>query len=183
MFLVLFVLLALATVPLAGGRLARLADLQLRAVPVVFAALLVQIVIISIIGGGPDWLHPALHLATYAVALWFVYVNRSVPGAWIVGLGGTCNFAAIAANGGTMPASRHALVAAGLGHGDAVFANSAVVAHPRLGFLGDVFAIPASWPVHNVFSVGDVLIAVGAFVLLHGVCGSHLSRLRAGVRP
>ena len=105
MFLVIFVLLALATVPLAGGRLSRLADLRLRAVPVVFAALAVQVVIISLIGGGPDWLHPALHLSTYAVALWFVWVNRSVPGAWLLGAGGLCNFVVIAANGGTMPAS------------------------------------------------------------------------------
>ena len=183
MFLVIFVLLALATVPLAGGRLARLADLRLRAVPVIFVALVVQIVIISIIGGGPDWLHPALHLATYGVALWFVFVNRSVPGASIIGLGGLCNFVVIAANGGTMPASRDALEAAGIAHGPAAFANSGVLHGAHLGFLGDVFAIPASWPVHNVFSVGDVLIAVGAFVLLHRVCGSHLPRLRAGARP
>jgi hypothetical protein len=183
MFLVIFVLLALATVPLAGGRLSRLGEIRLRAVPVVFGALVVQIVIISLVGGGPDWLHPALHLATYAVALWFVFVNRSVPGAAIIGLGGLCNFVAIAANGGTMPASRTALRAAGIAHGPAAFANSGVLHHARLRFLGDVFAIPASWPVHNVFSVGDVLIAVGAFVLLHRVCGSHLPRLRAGVRP
>jgi hypothetical protein len=176
MFLVIFVLLALATVPLAGGHLSRLADLHLRAVPLVFGALVVQIVIISLVGGGPDWLHPALHLSTYAVALWFVFVNRSVPGAWIIGLGGLCNFVAIAANGGTLPASRSALETAGIAHGPQAFANSGVIHHARLGFLGDVFAIPASWPVHNVFSVGDVLIAAGAFVLLHRVCGSHLPR-------
>ena len=43
-----------------------------------------------------------------------------------------------------------------------VFANSAYVANARLWFLGDVFAVPASWPFANVFSIGDVLIAVGA---------------------
>ena len=43
-----------------------------------------------------------------------------------------------------------------------VFANAAYVEHARLWFLGDVFAIPASWPLANVFSVGDVLIALGA---------------------
>jgi Family of unknown function (DUF5317) len=180
MFLVIFVLLALATVPLAGGRLSRLADLRLRAVPVVFVALAVQVVIISLIGGGPDWLHPALHLSTYAVTLWFVWVNRSVPGAWLLGAGGLCNFVAIAVNGGTMPASRGAIEAAGVAHGSQVFANSGVVEHARLAFLGDVFAIPASWPVHNVFSIGDVLIALGALVLVHTVCGSRLVRLRPG---
>ena len=35
--------------------------------------------------------------------------------------------------------------------------NSGVLAAPRLAFLGDVFAIPAGWPLANVFSIGDVL--------------------------
>ena len=50
--------------------------------------------------------------------------------------------------------------------------------NPKLSFLGDVFAVPASFPVHNVFSVGDVCIVIGAFVLLHTVCGSALVRSR-----
>jgi len=193
MFLVIFVALAVATVPLAGGRLSRLGDLRLRAVPFVFGALIVQVVIISVVGGGPDWLHPALHLSTYAVALWFVFVNRSVAGAWIIGLGGLCNFLAIAANGGTMPASASALERAGIGNGSQVFLNSGAVAHARLAFLGDVFAIPASWPAHNVFSIGDAVIALGALVVLHRACGSRLPRLHlpsrvhvgagAGIRP
>ena len=32
---------------------------------------------------------------------------------------------------------------------------------PKLLFLGDVLYLPSSWPVHNVFSVGDVLIVAG----------------------
>jgi hypothetical protein len=170
MFLVIFVLLSLAAVPLTGGRLSRLAELHLRAVPYVFAALVVQVVIISFVGGGPSWLHPALHMSTYAVALWFVYMNRTLPGAWLIGLGGLCNFVAIGANGGTMPASRSAIESAGIAHGHQVFANSAALDHAHLGFLGDVFAIPSSWPVHNVFSIGDVLIALGALVLVQTVC-------------
>jgi uncharacterized protein DUF5317 len=176
MFLVIFVVLALVSVPLTGGGLSRLADLQLRAVPIIFVALVVQVVIISFIGGGPSWLHPALHLSTYAVALWFVFMNRAVPGAWLLGAGGLSNFVAIAANGGTMPASKAAIQTAGVAHGSQVFANSAAVNHAHLGFLGDVFAIPASWPVHNVFSIGDVLIALGALVLIQIRCHAGAPR-------
>ena len=50
------------------------------------------------------------------------------------------------------------------------FDNSALVAHPRLGYLGDVFAVPRWLPTHNVFSVGDVLILVGVGYLLHREC-------------
>ena len=49
---------------------------------------------------------------------------------------------------------------AGLGPEDE-FSNSAVVADPALAPLTDIFAIPAGLPLANVFSVGDVLIAVG----------------------
>ena len=183
MFLLAFIALALVTVPVAGGHLTRLADLRLRGVPWLFAALIVQVLVISFLPGVPDWVHPVLHIATYVVALAFVLVNRSVPGAWIVFAGGASNFVAIAANEGVMPATRAAMRAAGLPvHGHA-FANSAANSHARLGFLGDVFALPASWPIHNVFSVGDVLIAIGAFVLLHVVCDSQVGRLLVRIRP
>jgi MFS family permease len=59
--------------------------------------------------------------------------------------------------------------------------NSGAVADPKLWFLGDVFALPAGFPMANVFSVGDVLIVVGAFILVHCVCGSRLARPLTGV--
>ena len=92
----------------------------------------------------------------------------------IAALGGLSNFVAIVANGGVMPADRHAI--ASLAHTTAKgdFANSQVLAHPRLQFLGDVFATPASWPLHNVFSVGDIVLVLGVAVLVHVACGSRL---------
>ncbi|MBK5250797.1 MAG: DUF5317 family protein, partial [Actinomycetales bacterium] len=47
---------------------------------------------------------------------------------------------------------------------DSGFTNSAVVDHPVLPWLGDVFAWPDPLPLANVFSVGDVLIAVGVLL-------------------
>jgi hypothetical protein len=73
-----------------------------------------------------------------------------------------------------MPASADALRTAGRSAREAAFTNSEVVAHARLAFLGDVLPLPAWMPFANVFSVGDVLIAVGLFVLVHGIC--HASR-------
>ena len=52
------------------------------------------------------------------------------------------------------------------------------LAHPHVSFLGDVFAVPSSWPVSNVFSVGDVILVVAALLALHRVCGSRLTRRR-----
>jgi hypothetical protein len=75
-----------------------------------------------------------------------------------------------------MPTSRGALQQAGIPfrptHG---FRNSVYVPHAKLQFLGDVFAIPKGWPLANVFSIGDLLVVVGAFVLVHTVTGSKLA--------
>ena len=104
----------------------------------------------------------------------FLLANRRVPGMALVGLGAALNLLAIVANGGVMPASAEALAAAGLPAGGPGFQNSGVVADPRLAFLGDIFAIPASWPLSNVFSVGDVCIGAGLAWGAHRVCGSRL---------
>jgi hypothetical protein len=52
------------------------------------------------------------------------------------------------------------------------------VRRSSLSFLGDVFAVPASWPVSNVFSVGDVILVVAALLALHCLCGSRLVLVR-----
>jgi hypothetical protein len=37
------------------------------------------------------------------------------------------------------------------------------------------FAVPSSWPVSNVFSVGDVVLALAALLAVHCLCGSRLA--------
>ena len=175
MILLAVLLLALILVPLTGGHLSRLADIDLKAMWAIGVALGLQILIISIIPDRLEWSHVPIHFLSYAFAAVFVWMNRSIPGMVIVALGALCNFIAIAANGGVMPASPAAQRSAGIVHETGEFANSAALEDPNLLFFGDVFAIPDSVPyLDNVFSVGDVLIALGIFVLIHGVCGSRL---------
>ena len=90
---------------------------------------------------------------------------------------------AIVANDGVMPASRGALETAGLDIRSGEFANSDFVDDANLGFLGDVFAIPAGWPGANVFSVGDVLMVLGALLVLHAATGSRLFAARRTAPP
>jgi len=54
------------------------------------------------------------------------------------------------------------------------FVNSGVLPDPHLPWLGDVFWIPAGWPLANVFSIGDLLIMLGAGWGAHRICGSRL---------
>lgn len=171
MILLVSILFVLATVPLTAGRLSGLSGLGLRAPGLVFGALGVQILVINVLPeAAPAPALAAVHLGTYALAVAFLWINRSVPGLWLLGAGGLANFAAISANGGVMPASPAALSAAGMSSQAGQFVNSGAVADARLAWLGDVFAVPAGWPLANVFSVGDVLLVVGLAVLLHRRC-------------
>jgi hypothetical protein len=68
-----------------------------------------------------------------------------------------------------MPASRDAFAKV---YGSEIpgadyFSNSVMAdASTRLPFLGDIFYLPPPIPLANVFSIGDVLIGVGAAVFL-----------------
>jgi hypothetical protein len=127
----------------------------------IWAALAVQVVAVEV--RLPEVLAATLHVLTYVVALGFLWVNRRAAGAWVVAAGAFLNGLAIALNGGVLPASAGAVASAGLDL-DPAFSNSAVLEHPVLPWLGDVFAWPAPLPLANTFSVGDVLVVIGVVV-------------------
>jgi hypothetical protein len=175
-------LFCILSVPLTGGRLSRLADLEFRRAWLALAAIVVQVLIISILPGVGQDLSEQIHLASYLLLGAFLVVNRHVPGLLVIAAGGALNFAAIATNGGVMPADPDAIAAAGIPQNATEFANSAPADGAPLGFLGDVFHTPGWLPIHNVFSVGDLVIVLGAFLLLHRACGTRLLRRARGLR-
>src|SRR6266542_3842996 len=177
MFLVAIVLMSALAVPLFGGRLSALADVRARLAWILMLALGLQVVALTV-PGVPESLRPLIQLASYPIAGVFVIANRHLPGMLLIGLGALLNLIAMSANGGGMPASAAALDKAGLPLQRDTYANSALVRDPRLGFLGDVFAIPEPVPLHNVFSVGDVTIGVGVIIAVHGLSGSRLRVFR-----
>lgn len=161
-------LVGLAAGYLSGGRLGNLAGLTLTGPWLVLVALGLQFVAFSPAGAALG--QPAavvLHLASYALLVWFVVLNRRSTGVLIAGLGLSLNLLAIVANGGYMPASRTALAIAGAAYSGDTHNNSAVIgATTHLGFLSDIFAVPSWVPAANVFSIGDLLIVAGIAVLL-----------------
>jgi hypothetical protein len=166
----------LASVPMCGGRLGRLGHLHLRHSWLIISAMAIQTLVISVIPGIGPGPGNAIHLATYAMAAVFLVVNRLLPGMPLLAFGSAANLAAIVANGGVMPASAWATRMSGLTSPGDEFANSRVVEHPHLLFLGDVFAIPDSWPFSNVFSIGDIAIVIGGAILIHTTCETRLTR-------
>jgi hypothetical protein len=164
-------ILVLAHGLLPGSDLRRLGKIHLRHTWLVWLALADQIVVISLL---PDLgaVSDGAHLASYGLAALFALLNNRSAGTWIIGLGGLCNLLAITANGGTMPATASALKASGWRPTPGHFANSAALPNPRLAPLGDVFSTPSWFPVHSVFSIGDVVIVLGVALFLHSTCRS-----------
>jgi hypothetical protein len=106
-------------------------------------------------------------------------MNRHITGVPIIAAGMLLNVVAIAANGGTMPVLPGAMLDAG--RTAEVVNNSTSASTPTLPWLVDRWAAPDWIPLANVFSVGDVVIAAGAFVLVLAAMGVRLPRLASRI--
>lgn len=166
MFILYAVAIGLVIGLLLGGRPSRLGEIKFRWWPLVFAGFLVQVVLFQdAIAERVGSLGPILYVGSTLMVVIAVLRNLDVPGIPLVALGAACNLAAILANGGFMPASPGAMAA--LGRADPViYSNSAVLAHPMLEPLTDIFALPMWLPFNNIFSVGDAILAIGVVVVI-----------------
>jgi heme/copper-type cytochrome/quinol oxidase subunit 1 len=152
-----------------GGRLQRLARLRWRGLWLFYVALAVRIVAFPFAflpWRTPEGTAKVLYLASYAILVVAVALNFRIPGVAVVATGMALNVLAISVNEGHMPALPSALRGAGLHFTRS--RNSEVFAHPRLPWLIDRWAVPSWIPWGSIFSVGDVIVAVGAvcFALL-----------------
>jgi len=164
-FLGLCALALLVAVPLTGGSLNRVVSLPFRGVRWLVGGLLLQVLVISVLTSLPHAVAVGGHIGSYAMLGWALWLNRSLPGLLVIAAGAAANGVTIALNDGTLPASRAALRAAGVPVRDG-FANSGIVAHPHLAWLGDVMVTPAWLPMRNMLSVGDLLLLAGAAILV-----------------
>ena len=116
----------------------------------------------------------ALWIVSDLLLVAVVVRNIRLPGVVLVAAGLASNLLAVVANGGHMPVLPRALAAAGLHYTESM--NSKAIAHPALPWLVDRWAAPHWIPLANIFSVGDVLIAIGGFILAFAVTGARLPR-------
>ena len=150
-----------------GGRVGALAAIRLRAMPLFYAAIALQLLAFPpafFRFETADGLSRALWLASYACLLAGCILNVRLRGVVLVVAGMAANVVAVVANGGVMPKLPEAARAAGFS--DPAKYNSLTQAEPHLSWLVDRWAAPPWIPLANVFSVGDVLLALGAFVVV-----------------
>ena len=170
LWLAIVLFLSLAIAMLRGGRLGNLGDIELNAWWLLFVALGLQL--------GTRWLPEeswsetvgvTMVLASFALLMIMVLLNRAKPGMWIAGLGVLMNFTVIALNGG-MPVLA----------GAAEVASNFTVAEPdisgsiryvlldetsRLTFFADVIPLRLVG-IGEVISLGDIFLALGLGVFL-----------------
>ena len=166
MFILYAVVAGLVIGLASGGSVARLGDLRFSWAPLIVLGLVVQMLIFATaVGDALGTAAPVVYVASNVAVLAAVWRNRSIPGLPVIVVGGAANLLAICANGGYMPVSHDALVAIGRGAREG-YVNSRFVDGAVLGPLTDRFAMPAWLPMANIFSVGDVLIGIGAAIAI-----------------
>ncbi len=181
---------------LRGGKLVQLASLPFHwpAVPLIAFAL--QLLVIYLPKPpGPEIAWPLVLLGISALALLAtVYVNRRLPGMAVLGLGLLLNLAVMLANGGYMPITPQAVER--IGHTSRMVTGATgtrmasskdvmlAAEETRLYFLSDILVLARPFPIPSAFSLGDVAVALGAFILVqHALTpGDRTARRHLGDR-
>jgi hypothetical protein len=152
-----------------GGSFRNLSDAELRAAPLVFVGVALQVGSTFAEHANMHWLPLGLVLASFACVAGFAALNFTLPGMTLVAIGALCNLLVISANGG-MPVSLRALDRAGLGNpftgpgaADVKGAHHVLRPGTHLRFLADVIPITVT---ANVVSVGDIVIWAGLLLLV-----------------
>lgn len=168
--------------PLLGGRLSALGELRLRALPLFYIGLALQLIAFpfhEFPWRTSDRVGIVLWLISYGVFIVACSFNARIPGVPLVATGMLLNLLAICSNGGHMPALPSALRGAGMHFTQS--RNSISAPSPHFAWLVDRWAAPSWVPWGNVFSVGDVFIMIGGVVFAFGAMQA-LPKLRLRLR-
>lgn len=157
--------------------------LQLRIGWLVFAAVIPQLLSFQIPATGkliPEGVLPVVLIGTQALLIVFAVVNLKQPGFWALGAGLLANFLVVVLNGGWMPISPDtlrrmlpALPAETMIQSERLLLTKDWIMaeeQTRLAWLSDRITFPG---LTTAFSIGDIFIAVGTFLLMWSLSSSE----------
>lgn|GEM_PF-283982 len=175
MLMPLSIILAILIALLRGGTLRHFSAIQIRWIPLVIATFGFQILSFApfVKPFLPAWASIVLYILSMALLTLWAAGNWRIPGMLLMATGLLMNFAAIATNGGHMPVSSASVRYSGSisryqSNPDHIVNNSIMIDdHVRLWPLTDILAVPQAIPFANVYSIGDVLLTLGASILCY----------------
>lgn len=177
MFRLSFVL-ALVVGYLRGGSFRGFLEVEFYRVGWIFAGFGLQLGLH--LGGsyGWEWLFPYaayVHIISYGFIFYALVGNLHLRGMKSMFVGTILNFIPITTNGGKMPVSAEGLEATEQADLIPILANGESLTHQLVDdrtnfvFLADVLSIPRPFPIPTVFSIGDLLLIIGVFVLIQDI--------------
>lgn len=140
------------------------------------SALAIQLVIFSelaVIKALPETIIITAHVISYILLFIFIGRNYKNFGITFIGAGIFLNSLVIFLNGGYMPTIPENLRKTSLGasaalidQGQAVNNSSKITSETLLPWLADIFYLPDWVPLSNVFSIGDIVVAIGICIYI-----------------
>lgn len=172
----LVVTLSLLVGLIKGYRIDDLLSYRFRGLALFFGSLAIQLLLGTARAEATLWVRsaaPLLNLGSMGLLVGALVLNRELWGARFAGLGVLANVAVIFANGGKMPVSTDALRSVGMPASRIAYliAGRSLTHRPMrpgtiLWFLGDLFYLPPPIARSAVFSIGDIILAGGVFLLI-----------------
>jgi len=167
-FVVLVLVLAVASSLVRGGRIHRLGQAPLRDTWLLFIGVALQLVSDAgvILGwfAGTSALSYGLLLTSQVGVLAWVLRNWNLPGLILVAIGLALNAVVMGANG-AMPVHPEAIAALGQDPVDLVRGKHVLLDDgTHLWWLADIWPVP---PIRSIISIGDVVLAAGLLPITH----------------
>ena len=171
------IILALIIGVLIGGKLTRLADIQIKHVWLIFVPALMFVfawIVASVSGiSHIHWIYGTLHLTGIAALVVLSLINTKIPGAKLITIGLILNAIVICANGGFMPASVRSInilygqkYAQQTMHSTHV-RSSIMDSHTKLPVLCDIIPIKTPMKIfRGIYSIGDMFLSAGIFIAI-----------------
>jgi hypothetical protein len=169
---------SLASAKLRGGKFSNMKDAVLEKWYLFISAFSLEFTSVYLASKGISFIGNNIlyiHLISYGLLFAGAYFNIKKLSFKIILIGFAINFLVIILNGGQMPVSADAMLKAGLDKNLEVIQNGKIVTHTiinsttKVSFLGDIFRLSRPYPMPKVYSVGDIIMAIGVFAYIQEI--------------